>query len=512
MRRLDDIIHALPAESPGWEIDRDRWRLETHYFGPHARAGSLDPDALFLGAGSGLFPLLRALETPLETVWVVEGDRKHAKAIKASARRLGISNLVFLDQVSDFQRASLDRIGLVVFEKEYLDPEALNSLTLSGGIDLLLGTFDESLLNPLWLHRWSRQNALRFHLQNESVGLPLVGQFFEGPDLSIIVPAYGIEKYLDQCLSSLTQQTLKAVEILVVDDGAKDRSGLIADEWAERDPRVRVIHQANAGCAAARSNGLKEARGYWVGFVDGDDWVDTAMFEALLESSVRFTSDIAQCGYRHCYDNDARSVDEVEHHNFKIPWGRASGLIQNPKDLIPLRPTIWRRIYRTDFLKDHGLDFPVHIRRFDDLPFHFMTLALADRLSVVGGCYYQYRQQRPGQDINIRDERLHVHFPIFRLLRDFVRAHASFDLEALFFKTQLASHSWALTMIDPSLAKAYRRAVKFDLFGDPLVMSTREKLRVSKDLGRRRAGLARSIRRQMGSGEAEWMKVRDDAH
>lgn len=512
MSVIDEIVACLSSEMPEPLIGRDRWFFETQYFGPYARTGSLGRHAVFFGAGSGLFPLLHAKENPDQKVLVLEKDPKYLAGLLGAAGRLGLANVEPVGEVAPILErvvTARERVGLVVFEHTCFSRETLRALEKGPGIDIVLGTFDESLANPLWLHRWSRRNSRRFHWHNESAKLPVVGAGFEGPDVSVIVPAYGIEKYLDQCLESLTGQTLEDLEILVVDDGARDRSGLIADEWANRDSRVRVIHQANAGCAAARSNGLRAARGYWVGLVDGDDWVDTPMFEALAESAARFTSDIAQCGYRHCFDSDGSWSDEIEHPGFRIHWGAGSGLIGNPMDLIVLRPTIWRRIYRRDFLQGNGIDFPVHIRRFDDLPFHFMTLALADRLSVVGACYYNYRQQRPGQDINVSDERLNVHFPIFQILKQFVRAHCSFDLEACLFNTQVASHAWALTVIDPALAKDYRLAAKYDLFGEPLVLSTSEKLGVARGLGRKRAAIARAIRRQRGTGEGEWMKVKD---
>lgn len=511
MRTIDEISGLLAGIVPEAWIGRDLWCLNHDFFGPYLRTGSEGSRALYLGGSSGLFPLLMAKERPDVWVEVYEPNTLILEAIEKATKALNLSNVRMLSTLDPILKGSDPplELGHLVIEKAHFGLDVLKALEGKIQVDVLLGVFDESMANPLWLHRWSRRMARRFHWHNETLERPMVGTAFEGPDVSVIVPAYGVENYLDQCLSSLCDQTLSDLEILVVDDGAKDRSGVIADEWAARDPRVRVIHQANAGCAAARSNGLKEARGFWVGLVDGDDWVDPSMFEALAESSVRFTSDIAQCGYRHCFDSDGSWLDEVEYPVLDVAAGSVSGLIQNPKDLIPLRPTIWRRIYRRDFLKDHGIDFPKHIRRFDDLPFHFMTLALAERLSVVGGCYYHYRQQRPGQDINIRDERLHVHFPIFSLLKDFVRSHCSAELEAHLFKTQVASHAWALSVLEPLLTQSYRRAVKYDLFGEPLVMNEREKLKAAKSLGRSRAALAKRIRRQFGSGRNEWLKVRD---
>ena len=102
------------------------------------------------------------------------------------------------------------------------------------------------------------------------------------PSLSIVVPVYNTEKYLKQCVDSLTSQTLNEIEIILVDDGSTDGSGAICDEYAAKDSRIKVIHKENGGLGFARNSGLEMAQGEFVGFVDSDDWVDLDFFEKLL--------------------------------------------------------------------------------------------------------------------------------------------------------------------------------------------------------------------------------------
>ena len=102
------------------------------------------------------------------------------------------------------------------------------------------------------------------------------------PLITVIVPVYRVEKYLDRCLESITGQTYKNLEILLVDDGSPDDSGKICDRWAEQDSRIRVIHKANAGAGAARNTALDEAKGSLIGFVDSDDL--PLAFVALAEN------------------------------------------------------------------------------------------------------------------------------------------------------------------------------------------------------------------------------------
>ena len=97
--------------------------------------------------------------------------------------------------------------------------------------------------------------------------------------ISIIIPVYNVEKFLPQCIDSILAQTYKDFELILVDDGSPDGSPAICDSYAQRDERVRVIHQKNAGVSAARNNGIEHAKSEWISFVDSDDWVEPSYIE-----------------------------------------------------------------------------------------------------------------------------------------------------------------------------------------------------------------------------------------
>jgi len=101
--------------------------------------------------------------------------------------------------------------------------------------------------------------------------------------ISIIVPVYKVEKYLDKCIKSIVSQTYSNLEIILVDDGSPDKSGLICDKWERLDSRIKVLHQKNAGAGAARNTALKLAQGEFISFVDSDDYLSVNMFEHLLK-------------------------------------------------------------------------------------------------------------------------------------------------------------------------------------------------------------------------------------
>lgn len=117
------------------------------------------------------------------------------------------------------------------------------------------------------------------------------------PFISIIIPAYNTEKYLDKCVASLCQQTFEDFEAIIINDGSTDETGHIADQWAQRDPRVRAIHTPKCGVAEARNTGLRHAQGRYIGFVDSDDWVEPQMFEQLVKAAEKHNAEIAICGH-----------------------------------------------------------------------------------------------------------------------------------------------------------------------------------------------------------------------
>lgn len=116
------------------------------------------------------------------------------------------------------------------------------------------------------------------------------------PLISIIVPVYNVERYLKKCVESLCGQTFKNLEIILVDDGSKDKSVEMCDEFAKLDSRIRVIHKENGGLSSARNAGIDIASGTYIGFVDSDDWCDSKMFEKLFENLIETKSSIAVCG------------------------------------------------------------------------------------------------------------------------------------------------------------------------------------------------------------------------
>ena len=122
-------------------------------------------------------------------------------------------------------------------------------------------------------------------------------------EISIIVPVYQVEKYIRQCIDSILVQTFTDFELILVDDGSKDNSGKICDEYAEKDKRIRVIHKENGGLSDARNKGLDNAAGKYFMFVDGDDYIAPNMAECLYKKISEAKADIAACNYRYIFED-----------------------------------------------------------------------------------------------------------------------------------------------------------------------------------------------------------------
>lgn len=129
------------------------------------------------------------------------------------------------------------------------------------------------------------------------------------PSVSIVVPVYRVEAYLEKCVNSILAQTHRDFELILIDDGSPDHCGEICDSFARADSRIRVIHQPNQGLSVARNVGLEYSRGKYVGFVDSDDWVHSRYTEALFELAEKSSADISTCAHQRLLTEEERSVE-----------------------------------------------------------------------------------------------------------------------------------------------------------------------------------------------------------
>ena len=192
--------------------------------------------------------------------------------------------------------------------------------------------------------------------------------------ISVIVPIYKVEAYLDRCVQSITAQTYKNLEIILVDDGSPDGCGAICDGWAEKDSRVRVIHKENGGLSDARNAGLAVASGSLIAFIDSDDTVDPRFLEAMYSAMTAAGAEAAECSISHVDENGR--VLRVEPVAPEDRMDRPEALRRLVME-DGIYTTAWNKLYRRSLLD--GLTFPVGKLNEDE----FWTYRVYDRISTL---------------------------------------------------------------------------------------------------------------------------------
>lgn len=215
-----------------------------------------------------------------------------------------------------------------------------------------------------------------------------------GPLLSVVVPIYRVEEYIAEALDSLARQTVTDLEVIMVDDGSPDDSAAIAEQFAERDPRFRLIRQANAGPGPARNTGIDAATGRYLAFCDPDDLVPWRAYEWMLETIRRTGSSLVSGNARRF--NRSGGVRQSWTHAQPFAATRDATHIAQFTPLLRDR-MVWNTVYRRDFWDEHGLRFPAI--RYEDYPIALQAHLLATTVDVMARHVYYWRERESGDSI-----------------------------------------------------------------------------------------------------------------
>lgn len=219
------------------------------------------------------------------------------------------------------------------------------------------------------------------------------------PKVSVIVPIYNVEEYLENCLCSIINQTLKEIEIILVDDGSPDRCPEICDNYALKDSRIKVIHKKNAGLGYARNSGLNIAQGEFIAFVDSDDFVEVNMFERLYEVAKDYQLDTVYCGFNQYRNGTFYPNSEVDGFKFfeadkiqrEVLMNMIASLPEQKKERTYYM-SVWHAIYSAEIIKSNGILFPSERDIIsEDIIFDIDYLLNSKRLAYIPDCLYNYR-------------------------------------------------------------------------------------------------------------------------
>lgn len=289
-----------------------------------------------------------------------------------------------------------------------------------------------------------------------------VCQTMSQPEISVIVPIYKVEPYLCRCVDSILGQTFSDLEVLLVDDGSPDGCGAICDEYAKKDARVRVIHKPNGGLSSARNAGIEAAKGAWIAFIDGDDWIDPDMMNILHTAALRHGAQVAECSYRRIYKD---RIEEETPCTGACIEGTNVDALEGMYDWKNFKPVAWNKLYRREVIGDTRYpEGRLHEDEFTTYRFDWN----AEKLVFVDASEYNYDCSRSDSITTqaFREGHLDVCFA-FRERVDFLRAHGVERLE------QKAIDNYCWVVFD-RLYKAYRAGLKGPKLDEVLNMVRRD--------------------------------------
>ncbi len=226
--------------------------------------------------------------------------------------------------------------------------------------------------------------------------------------ISVIVPVYNVADYLPECIESLQNQSYTDLEIILVDDGSTDGCYEICEKYRQMDARIVVIHKQNGGVVSARKAGIQAARGSYIGYVDGDDWIEPDMYEQMFRNITRHKADVVMCGR---YEDTADACKEVFH---GVPEGRY-GKKELLRDIYPVMiagpaffewgvfPGLWDKLFRKECLEKYQLAVDERIVMGEDAACTYPCLLNVDSIYVMRRCLYHYRQTASSMVKKIQD-------------------------------------------------------------------------------------------------------------
>lgn len=286
--------------------------------------------------------------------------------------------------------------------------------------------------------------------------------------VSVIVPVYNAEKHLRQCLDSIVNQTLKDIEIILVDDGSKDGSLTILNEYKEKDERIQVIAQPNGGAGAARNNGLAHAQGEYLSFLDSDDFFDLDMLEKAYAKAVEGKADIV------VFRSDQYREDLNKF--VQVPW------VLREKELPPYRPMYhrtftdnvfkvfvgwaWDKLFRAEFVKEYDLKFQ-QIRTSNDMLFVFTAIVLAKRIEIVDEVLAHQRRNNPDSLSNTREKSWDCFHMALNALKENLEKFGLYrELEQDYINYALHFSLWHVTTITGEKKKVLFDKLKEEWFAE----------------------------------------------
>lgn len=224
--------------------------------------------------------------------------------------------------------------------------------------------------------------------------------------VSVVIPCYNVEKYLRQCLDSVVNQTLRDLEIICVNDGSKDSTLSIIQEYAAKDGRIKIIDKPNGGYGESMNRGFDLATGEYLGIIESDDYAELDMFEKLYSRAKEYNLDVVKSGFFFYFSkpSERNTPHPIASH---ATSGRTFCPVTDFKsdmervEFFNIKPTIWSAIYRKDFIRSNNIRFnETPGASYQDASFNFKVWTCAKRVRLMEECFLHYRQDNEASSIN----------------------------------------------------------------------------------------------------------------
>lgn len=277
------------------------------------------------------------------------------------------------------------------------------------------------------------------------------------PKVSVLVPIFNVEQYLEECLDSIVNQTLEDIEIICINDGSTDSSLKIIKKYAKNDPRFVIIDKKNSGYGDSMNMGLKKATGEYIGIVESDDWIEHDMFEQLYKSASENDAEVVKANFYNLYTSPEYKhldgiIEKVVNHE---EVGRIiDTTTQNT--IMWQQPSIWSSIYSKRFLDEKEIQFlPSPGASYQDVGFNFKVWATAQRVIFLEDAFLHYRKDNenssinnPGKTFCVSDE--------YQDIEKYLRKNGIFKkLKDVMYSTRWGGYRWNIERLSPELAKEF---------------------------------------------------------
>lgn len=281
--------------------------------------------------------------------------------------------------------------------------------------------------------------------------------------ISIVIPAYNIADYIGRCIESVLNQTYKNIEIVIVNDGSTDDTEQVAKNYCEKDIRIKLITKINEGVSKARITGIQASTGEWIGFVDGDDVIDSDMYERLLSNAKKHNADISHCGYKMVFPNDR--VDYYYNTGRLVKQDGIAGV----KDLLSgayIEPGLWNKLFHNSLF--HNLlqgEFHTDIKINEDLLMNYYLFKAAKSAVYEDFCPYNYILRKGSAATSqINENKLKDPLKVLKIIKDDCNNNQILnEIVTRRITARLVGTAVLSSKVNPQLIKPYKKQARREL-------------------------------------------------